>query len=377
MKKQKEKINKEKKPLPKVLYIVLTVLLSLLILGGIGIGIFFLIKTISLKWFIFGAIFIAIPFGLLKFKELVFKKGNYTEEQNKQAIARIIVYTFFYWLCDLFYLSFIIDNLTLKFIFGGLIMVIVFYNLSVVFIRGNVIFKFGMIQDFLIGIALSVYLIYIIPNETLRDVIIPIISGVYGGLLTLVGVAWTIRKGEEQRKADREQLEKYRKEEERKKCVPYIKFESAIQPLNFVGFDQPENCILDDENKVYYSIYIKPFIIKNISTNNIILEKIILLGKTYELQNNKLLEAGGCCQVQLNTLSHFICSELPDKATLIISDIVGHLYSVDCFIVYRSIFNIPNVVGADNGKNFSVWEYDCFVQTISLPSYLSKEKTNE
>lgn len=123
--------------------------------------------------------------------------------------------------------------------------------------------------------------------------------------------------------------------------------------------------------------YIKPFTVKNISNNNIILEKVMLLGKTYELQNNRLLESNGCCQVQLNTLSYFICSELPDKVVLIVSDIVGHLYNVDCFIVHRLKLNIPNEVQTENGKKFSVWEYDCFVQTISLPLYIGKEKTNK
>ena len=52
-------------------------------------------------------------------------------------------------------------------------------------------------------------------------------SAVIGGGLTLVGVAWTIRNGDEDRKADRMQVEADRKEEERKKLTPYVKIVDA------------------------------------------------------------------------------------------------------------------------------------------------------
>ena len=65
-------------------------------------------------------------------------------------------------------------------------MVIVFYNLSKAFISGNKAFSFGLIQDFIVGISLTVYLIYIISNKELQEIIISIIAAVYGGLLTLL-----------------------------------------------------------------------------------------------------------------------------------------------------------------------------------------------
>ena len=108
----------------------------------------------------------------------------------------------FYWLCDLFYMAFILDSLALKFIFGGLIMTIIFMNLSKAFIGGNPQLKWGLVQDFIVGVGMSVYLIYIIPDADLQNVVIPIVSAVYGGLITLVGVAWTIRKADKDRKID-------------------------------------------------------------------------------------------------------------------------------------------------------------------------------
>lgn len=55
----------------------------------------------------------------------------------------------------------------------------------------------------MIGIALTIYLIYITPTvNNLQSIVTTIIAAIYGGLLTLVGVAWTIRKQDEIRRDD-------------------------------------------------------------------------------------------------------------------------------------------------------------------------------
>lgn len=56
----------------------------------------------------------------------------------------------------------------------------------------------------LVVISATIVLIYIIPErlEKLQTIITAIVSAVYGGLLTLVGVAWTIKYGEKQKRED-------------------------------------------------------------------------------------------------------------------------------------------------------------------------------
>ena len=174
------------------------------------------------QWLIFALIIIAIPYGLYNIKKLAIKRVKPTKEQESKGNQRFFVLCLFYWLCDFFYMTFIINNLTWRFILGGLIMVIVFYNLSKAFISCNKVFSFGLIQDFIVGISLTVYLIYIIPNKELQEIIIPIIAAVYGGLLTLVGVAWTIKDGDRKRQEELERVENEHKEEERKKYRPFV-----------------------------------------------------------------------------------------------------------------------------------------------------------
>lgn len=52
-----------------------------------------------------------------------------------------------------------------------------------------------MLHDFVAGIAITIYLIYIIPSQSLQNIVLIIASALFGGLITLVGVAWTIKDG--------------------------------------------------------------------------------------------------------------------------------------------------------------------------------------
>lgn len=168
------------------------------------------------KWLIFSVVFLLIPIGIASFKIWGQKRIKLTEEQKKRGSRTCFFLMLFYWLCDLFYMAFILDSLALKFIFGGLIMIIIFYNLSKAFINGKPQLKWGLVQDFVVGVVLSIYLIYIIPDTDLKAVVISIISAIYGGLLTLVGVAWTIRHSI----AERNHLEEER-------ATPYLQAKSV------------------------------------------------------------------------------------------------------------------------------------------------------
>ena len=226
------------------------------------------------QWLIFGLIILAAPYGLYEIKKFATKRIKPTEEQNKIANQRFTILCLFYWLCDCFYMTFIINNLIWKFILGGLIMVIIFYNLSKAFINGNSPLKFGLVQDFIVGIALTIYLIYIIPNESLQQIIIPIIAAVYGGLLTLVGVAWTIKKSD-----------KDRKEEEVKKAKPLFDFSPILdEPIVVSG---SKNCFPIDNEKGY--TFDTHLLIDNSEHSSFKLKRIFHDQKWFELTSNTMV----------------------------------------------------------------------------------------
>lgn len=217
------------------------------------------------KWLIFAAIFLAIPFGVGSFSVWAKKqlKVRLTVEQERAANLKLGLLMLFYWLCDLFYMAFILDSLTLKFIFGGLIMLIIFYNLSKAFISGAPHFKWGLIQDFVVGVGMSIYLIYIIPNADLKAIVIPVISAVYGGLITLVGVAWTIRHSI----AERKRLEKER-------ATPYLQAKSVKPAMQdaIKEIELGESYFLIKRQSIISNVGLEPCFFKGVISRGVFIE---------------------------------------------------------------------------------------------------------
>lgn len=211
------------------------------------------------QWLIFIIIIIVTPFAVAYVGVCVKRKNKLTKEQEKAVAVNVIKFVLFYWLADLFYMSFIIDSMSCKYIFGGLILLIVLYNLTMSFLsstKKDALQRVGLLQDFVVGMGLTIYLIYIIPGKqveingvvtvdnSLRDIITTIVAALYGGLFTLVGVAWTIRKGDKDRKEDLMRIEKERKEEDRRKYSPVFSVVNKnidMEKRVFIALDDVEN----------------------------------------------------------------------------------------------------------------------------------------
>lgn len=198
------------------------------------------------EWMIFAIVLVIVPFGVNGLKKLAFSEITPTKEQERYARNKAVLYTAFFWLCDLFGMSFIIDNIACRFAFGIMVMICIFANLAVQPVVGakGFLLKLGLIGDFLCGVGFSIYLIYIIPNKDLRTVVLAIVAAVYGGMMTLVGVAWTIRKGDKDRKEDLRRLENERKEDERRKYIPVFSVVSKnidMKKSVIIALDDVEN----------------------------------------------------------------------------------------------------------------------------------------
>jgi hypothetical protein len=164
-------------------------------------------------WAIFVFVAFSLPIILFGSRKFLQKEKAYTTEQLKASLKTCWKYVGFYWLIDLFYMAIFNYWLTygdsrsvwlaLQFVFGGLAMVFVFYNLTIVFLSTSKKRGWGLLQDFIWGIAITVYLIFMIPGESLQTIVLTITAAVYGGLLTLVGVAWTIKDNAEKLKQER------------------------------------------------------------------------------------------------------------------------------------------------------------------------------
>lgn len=233
-------------------------------------------------WVSFAIIALLIPIGLVFSKTWATKNGNYTDEQEKSTNINLLKYWMLYWLCDLFYMACFIDNLICTFIFGILIMLVIFLNVwsSFAFPKAKTkIRKYCILQDFLVGIGLTIYLIYIIPNEELQTIVIAIVSALYGGLITLTGVAWTIRKSD-----------KDRKEDEIVRAKPFFSF--VPLPCEPKGGTFKNICFPDlvKETNCIHEVYSQ---IDNSSLSVLILKRICHDGKWLDLSMNQTLIPGG------------------------------------------------------------------------------------
>lgn len=272
-------------------------------------------------WIYFTLIAILIPIGLESFKAWVEKHFNCTDEQKKNVSINVFKYWMFYWLCDLFYMACFLDNLICKFVFGCLIMVIVLMNVCFSFVSSNCktfFQKIGLLQDFLVGIGLTIYLIYLIPEKELQTIILTIVAALYGGLITLVGVAWTIKKSD-----------KDRKEDEIKREKPYFSFNQQFHEIDLNGSEKACFPPIEGEYKYKSEVLVQ---LENSDKAPFILKKLYHDEKWFELEGNFTVLPSGKC-----FLSFYFDS--PSDIVLTVQDTLGNEYYYMLYVLKVALVN--------------------------------------
>ena len=272
-------------------------------------------------WISFALIAILIPIGLASLKVWGEKHFNYTDEQKKNASINLFKYWMFYLLFDLFYMACFMDNIVCKFVFGCLIMVIVLMNVCSSFISSNhktAFQRIGLLQDFLVGIGLTVYLIYLIPEKELQTIILTIVAALYGGLITLVGVAWTIKKSDKDRKEDEIKHEK-----------PYFSFNPQFHEIPLNGSEKACFPPIEGEHKYKSEVLVQ---LENSDKNTFILKKLYHDGKWFELEGNFTVLPSGKC-----FLSFYFDSPL--DIVLAVQDTLGNEYYYTLYVLMDALVN--------------------------------------
>lgn len=302
------------------------------------------------KWLIFGLIFILAPSGVINLYVMASKKQSLTDEQKKKAGARMVELILYYWLVAFFYMVSFNHWLIWQFVLGILILLVFFTGLAGAVSspakKGSII-TFSNLLDLVIGIGVSVYLIYIIPNKQLKDILTPIVAAVYGGLLTLVGVAWTIRKNE-----------KDKKEEEIEKAKPYLQLISSDMIDNKgekydsrvgVSFYKAGESIIDPQRILH---------IKNVG--GLFILEAIKFDYDYKRCKKTLIAENNVLSLMLKALKYNVEGETVDVK------LYGHdkLNNYYCFTIENKI---------EKQENSFRWELDC----ISMPIKLEEQEIKE
>lgn len=276
-------------------------------------------------WISFALIAILIPVGLASLKVWGEKRFNYSDEQKKNARISLFKYWMFYWLCDLFYMAWFLNNIACEFVFGCLLMVIILMSVSSSLISSNrktAFQRVGLLQDFLVGIGLTVYLIYLIPEKELQTIILTIVAALYGGLITLVGVAWTIKK------SDKDRLE-----DETKREKPCFSFNPQFKEFPLSGSEKACFPPIESEQKYKCEVFVQ---LENSDKSPFVLKRLFHDGKWVELEGNFTILPSGKC-----FLSFYFDSPL--DIFLAVEDTLGNEYYYNLKVVFLG--SLPNCPG--------------------------------
>ena len=213
---------------------------------------------------------------------------------------------------------------------------------------------------------------------------ISVYAAVIGGALTLVGVAWTIKDGNDKRKEDLDRVEMERKEEERKKNIPYIKSVDDVLYDSYINIPLKNHydfCKIEDRskftNKQVYSVQFSELGIKNVSDTHIIFNSIALNNRFYSF-SGILIEKGQTCKITFNNNSGVVLHESLNSIKLIMCDMVGNSYEIEC--KYAHSQNTPpqaELETTDDGVDYTLHARSYIIQKVSLPEHIKKEFEHE
>ena len=143
-----------------------------------------LTQAFTVYWFFFGLFAILIPISVINFLYFGVKGKNFTKQQIIVGIKNAFVQIGYMWILDIFYMCIFNQWLIAIWVFGSLILIINIIALINNFLSKVKILKKLIPIDVLITIGVTVYLIYIIPDAVLQNIITTIMAAFYGGLLT-------------------------------------------------------------------------------------------------------------------------------------------------------------------------------------------------
>ena len=335
-------------------------------------------------WITFAAIALVLPCFFLLLILYDNKHKQRSKKETAAAITNLCKYVLLIWLFDLLYMAIFNGCQTLIYVFGAIAIVVLLCSLASTFLSETKALRFLLPLDLLLAIGLIAYLAYIIPDEVLRNVILAITESVLGGLIALVGVAWTIKHTNASRQEDLTRIENERREEERKKHIPYLRisFEKELPTIAVnahirtgIDFNNPDD-LRSLEGNVYFCINVNDFSVKNVSNANVILKGVILHQKYYSFDQAEIVEPGACCKVKTtnNYMIAMPCAET--SISLIVDDILDNTYEVICPVSYDLDSMRLCVVNKIGDTEYMGYNYTYIVSSAKLPILVPKNNAN-
>ncbi len=295
------------------------------------------------KWVIFAYAFILIPYLFWSLFSYHLKQKEYSQNEKEKIIINMAKYIALFWLVDLLYMAIFNGWLIATFIFGILILILIVFNLSDAFLHGFSNLRFFMALELVIGSALSGYLIYIIPNEKIQNIVLTIFAALVGGIFTLLGVAWTIKKADNDRHNDLLRIENERREEERKKYVPWINYYVADNNI-FDTNIYVENTNFGSEFKYSFN----DFLLHNSDFSNFLLKALIIDDNVCTINPSWYIKKEATIRIRFE--NYVITNKRIENVSALLEDLLGNEYKVHIYFKSIDLGEFIEINGAGCSK---------------------------
>lgn len=270
-------------------------------------------------WVIFGIIALCVPAFFLSLLSFHIKNDHPSAEAKRQSSVNIMKSIILYWFIDLLYMSIFNDWLIPTFIFGILSIVIIFFNLTNAFLNGAKSLRFFIVLEMILALIMSGYLIFIIPDESLQEIVLTIVAALYGGILTLLGVAWTIKRQDD-----------INHEQEKKNYRPIILVHTSIPPqahVFYVNNLQNTTATFERTKANIVETYIQTIFLKNTDFSHFYLLGLIVNGEKILIETKRYIHKDDDFAITFSQKTIFTQLNICELA-LYIQDLLGNYYKI-------------------------------------------------
>lgn len=319
----------------KKLFYLLLFACSVIFYLSICIPLLYLVDKFTIYWFVFGLIAFVLPFFFFLTTAIFFPSDNFEKKQKFEKYKFFVVPTFYLWFLDIFYMCIFNGWLIGIWCFGLLILVLNIISLIKCFLKKDQVKQLIPLHIVAI-IFLTIILIYMIEIKELQDIITAIVAALYGGLLTLGGVAWSIKHNKEERILAESKRDEERKLEEEKKYCPLFnifKCNNDIYPKSFMkiswsDFNDIRNVTsLKNKNVCFNKISVKQFVLENTDYTAFYFRGIQINSKIYERPFNLFVKKESYIVFDFDNKFLYLDEPL-NEINLIVENLLGNVYNV-------------------------------------------------
>lgn len=367
-----------------ILYaITVVVVLSLILLNCLALASLENIETINISTTIIASVTFIIA-SILQVSRVILKKQHKNNEIFKEDVLS-------------WGLTVALCFLALRIVLNGDKYIYIIYtavmSITLILFLAKEMFAISFVEEksrnyvalkiLLYTLIFSLAIVYIVLffnalfEKEIASQIITIIASILGGLLTLSGVAWTIKSNNKDRKADLERIENERKEEERKKRIPYLRLDYLGKTIGVVkarfgqgeSFDKRED-LEKITNNTFYCYKINDFSVKNISNEFIIIESIIVDKEEFVFLGDKIVESGQtvCVKTTENWLVN--SAKILTNIQLKCRDLIGNTYLLNCEFDRKYPYGIQHIETEIDNVVYKVWDVEYSISRIDLPEFI-------